>query len=86
MIVASTYDIGSTRQLKLAARLGELEKDAPATFESKIGEAVDQFMNGLAAVGITFHQEKPDRTKLRTPSAQQAQEGFDLVVVQGTRL
>ena len=42
-------------------------------------------MSGFSASGIKGHQEKPDRTKVQSPSVQQAKEGFDLAVVQCIR-
>ena len=85
MNAAWSHDMGSNRHLKLCARMGELEKDAPATFDSKVGEGLAQFMIGLSSSGAKFQEEKPDRTKLRTPSVQQANEGFEVAVVQCTR-
>ena len=82
MNAAWMHDVGSARQLKLSARMGELNKGAPATFDSKIGEALAHFMNGLSASIAKVHQEKPN---LQTPSVQQAKEGFDLAVVQTNR-
>ena len=85
MNAAWMHDVGSARHLKLSARMGELNKGAPATFDSKVGEVLAHWMNGLSLSGVKVHQEKPDRTKLQTPSVQQAKEGFELAVVQTTR-
>ena len=85
MQAAIKHGIGSDRHLKVSSRLGELDKNAPATFESKAGEAFAHFMNGVLTTGAKAEEEKPDRTKLQTPSVQQAKEGFDSAVVHGTR-
>ena len=82
---AFVYDVGSDRHLNLSVRLGELEKDAPATFDSKCGEGMAHMMNGFFATGMAVHKEKPDRTQVQPPSVQQAKEGFDLCVVQRVR-
>ena len=79
------HDVGSDRHLNLSVRLGELEKDAPATFDSKCGESMAHMMNGFFATGMAVHKEKPDRTQVQPPSVQQAKEGFDLCVVQRVR-
>ena len=83
MQAAWKHDMGSDRQLKLSARLGELETDAPATFESKLGEALAHYMAGCAACGL--FEVEPDRAKRQPPSAQQAKEAFDLALVQCNR-
>ena len=84
MQAAIKHGIGSDRHLKVSSRLGELDKNAPATFESKAGEAFAHFMNGVLTTGAKAEEEKPDRTKLQTPSVQQAKEGFDSAVVPHT--
>ena len=43
------------------------------------------WMKGMLASGVTIHQEKPDRTKVQTPSVQQAKEAFELAVVKCNR-
>ena len=83
MQAAWRHDMGSDRQLKLSARLGELETDAPATFESKLGEGMAHWVAGCAACGV--FEVEPDRAKRQPPSAQQAKEAFDLALVQYTR-
>ena len=83
MMIQAAYlhDLGSTRHRNLKVRLDELEKNVPATFESKLGENLAHFMSGLAASGAAIvHEEKPDRTIVQPPSVQQAEEAFDFIV------
>ena len=85
MNAAWIHDVGSARQLKLSKRMGELDKDAQATFDSKLGEGLTHWMDGLFISGVKVEEEKPDCTKLKTPSVHQAKEGFSLAVVKCAR-